>query len=350
MFTGPICSMRWRRARQVSSSAASSSPSRRAISSSARSTCASTLTSARQLASRCSRSERSLATSLERLARSSRNWSSAARPVLSCVSIAANCWRSACAWAASVCASASASARIAASSFCRLASSALSRMRCSRSASAPRALLLDGEHTALQVGMEPVDALEGSLGAAPALFQAGQLGGHLRRFLLQAFALLRAAVASCACSSSSAASACACSASRRVRLLALLRRSTSAWPRARPCCAPPAASTPAAAARCADFSPSICFSAAPWLARRSPPGAARALRASSCAVSSSMVRVSAAASVSACARAVSSLASRPSASRNSRFSASGPSLAGLPPVTVALWKHSPPAVRKYACG
>jgi hypothetical protein len=39
-------------------------------------------------------------------------------------------------------------------------------------------------------------------------------------------------------------------------------------------------------------------------------------------------------------------ASRPSASRNSRFSASGPSLAGLPPVTVALWKHSPSGVRK----
>ncbi len=68
MLTGPICSMRCFRARQVSSSAASSSPPRRAISASSRNTCASTLTSARQLASRYSRSECSLASSLCRVA------------------------------------------------------------------------------------------------------------------------------------------------------------------------------------------------------------------------------------------------------------------------------------------
>ena len=50
--------------------------------------------------------------------------------------MAASCWRRACACAASVCARASASARTAASSCSRWASSALSRMRCSRSASA----------------------------------------------------------------------------------------------------------------------------------------------------------------------------------------------------------------------
>ncbi len=43
MFTGPICSMRWRSARQVSSSAASSSPARRSICRSARSAAASSV-------------------------------------------------------------------------------------------------------------------------------------------------------------------------------------------------------------------------------------------------------------------------------------------------------------------
>ena len=64
------------------------------------------------------------------------------------------------------------------------------------------------------------------------------------------------------------------------------------------------------------------------------------------AVSSSIARLSASASFCACSRSASSLPSRPSVSRNSRFSASGPSLAGLPPVTVELWKHSPSGVRK----
>ena len=195
-------------------------------------------------------------------------------------------------------------------------------------------------HAALQVGMEPVDALEGSFRAAPALFQAGQLRGYLRGFLLQAFALLRAA--------RPAAPATHRGPPRPARArppaapsLRASARSTGAWPRTRPCCARPATSTPAAAARCAASSPSICFSAAPRLAVS--VSACAALR---CALPAarSVLRwscVSAAASVSACARLVSSLASRLSVSRNSRFSASGPSLAGLPPVTVALWKHSP---------
>ena len=37
-------------------------------------------------------------------------------------------------------------------------------------------------------------------------------------------------------------------------------------------------------------------------------------------------------------------------SRSSRFSASGPSAPGLPPVTVTLWKHSPVGARKNALG
>ena len=52
------------------------------------------------------------------------------------------------------------------------------------------ALLLDRQHTAFKVGMQPIDALEGRFGAASPLLQAGQFCGHVRRFLLQAFALL----------------------------------------------------------------------------------------------------------------------------------------------------------------
>ena len=50
-------------------------------------------------------------------------------------------------------------------------------------------LLLNGLQTPLQIGMKPVNALEGCLGSAPPFFQAGQFSGYLRRFLLQAFTL-----------------------------------------------------------------------------------------------------------------------------------------------------------------
>ncbi len=86
------------------------------------------------------------------------------------------------------------------------------------------------------------------------------------------------------------------------QLLRASPQSPAAWPRAHPCCAPPAPATPACAARCAAPRLSICLSAAPRLAaslsacRRSSP------RVSSCAVSSSMARVSASASFSACAK------------------------------------------------
>ena len=54
---------------------------------------ASALTSLRQLASRCSRSDLSLAASFDRAARSSRSWSNAVRALLRSVSIVASCWR-----------------------------------------------------------------------------------------------------------------------------------------------------------------------------------------------------------------------------------------------------------------
>src|ERR1017187_5202674 len=80
--------------------------------------------------------------------------------------------------------------------------------------------------------------------------------------------------------------------------------------------------------RCA--SASICLSAAPWFAVSLSAMRRSSLRASSCAANSSMFRASAAASVSAWARFFSKPARRPSISRNSRFRARGPSLAGLP--------------------
>jgi hypothetical protein len=96
-----------------------------------------------------------------------------------------SCWRNACDCAASDCASASASARISANSFLApgqrgALSDALFALGLGEAA-----LLLDGQHAPLQVGMEPVDALEGRLRAAPSLFKAGQFRSHLRSFLLQ---------------------------------------------------------------------------------------------------------------------------------------------------------------------
>jgi hypothetical protein len=52
------------------------------------------------------------------------------------------------------------------------------------------ALLFDRENATLKIGMKPIDALEGSLGAAPPLLEAGEFSGDMRRFLLQAFTLL----------------------------------------------------------------------------------------------------------------------------------------------------------------
>ncbi len=52
------------------------------------------------------------------------------------------------------------------------------------------ALLLNSQHSPLQIGVQPVDALEGCFRAAPTLFQPGQLCSYLCSFLLQSFALL----------------------------------------------------------------------------------------------------------------------------------------------------------------
>ena len=146
---------------------------------------ASAFTSVRQLASRCSRSERSLATSLERPLRSSRNWSSAARPVFNCVSIAASCWRNVLRLRRD---RLRLGQRLGAQ--CRQFLLALRQLRALANALLALcfcrgALLLDGQHAPLEVGVQPVDALECRLRAAPPLFQPGQLRGHLRRFLLQ---------------------------------------------------------------------------------------------------------------------------------------------------------------------
>ena len=45
-------------------------------------------------------------------------------------------------------------------------------------------------NAALQVGMETINALEGSFGSAAPLFKAGQFRSDLRGFLLEAFSLL----------------------------------------------------------------------------------------------------------------------------------------------------------------
>ena len=346
MFTGPICSMRCLQGaaglflgEQLLRRAGGRSQRRRAA------PAASTLTSARQLASRCSRSECSLASSLERLARSSRNWSSASAAGLELrfhlrqllaqrLRLRGDGLREGQRLGAR-----GSQLLLPCGQFGALGD-ALLALRRRRSP-----LLLDGQHAPLQVGMEPVDALEGSFSAAAPLFKAGELGRDLRRFLLQASRFWRSRV-SCACSSSRPASACACSASRRdasSRFWSIDWRLASQASLLRAACI--VHSCRRRSMRCA--SPSICFSAAPRLAASRLGHAAlfaawlQAARSARrwCAPGS-------AASVSACARPASSTASRLSASRNSRFSASGPSLAGLPPVTVALWKHSPPGVRK----
>ena len=154
--------------------------------------------------------------------------------------------------------------------------------------------------------------------------------------------------ANCACNSSNPASAVRCSSSRRrvsSRLVSMMARLASRASLLRAACTVQSCSRRSTRW----VSASICFNDAPWSAVSRSASRRSSLRASSCATRSSMVSVSAAASASASAREVSSLPRRLSASRSSRFSARGPSLAGLPPVTVALWKHSPPGVRKNAC-
>ena len=100
---------------------------------------------------------------------------------------------------------------------------------------------------ALEIGMQAVNALEGGLRAAAALFQAGQLGGDLRGFLLQAFALL-AQKGQLGLHLVEAGLGVACSASRR-RVSSRFCSMTAAWLRARPCCGRPGRPTPAGAAR-----------------------------------------------------------------------------------------------------
>ena len=215
--------------------------------------------------------------------------------------------------------------------------------------SAARPLLVDGLHTALQVGMEPVNALEGSLRAAPPLFQAGQLRGHLRRLLLQALALLpqqgqlrlqliesrlgrRGARPPGAASPRASGRCWLFLALARVLVARGLRRPLLQAAARRAASRPPSASAPRPGWRCR-ARPAAAPRCAPPVARPVPRWPASAPRLPSPPAPDS----------------ASSLPRRLSASRNSRFSASGPSLAGLPPVTVALWKHSPSGVRKKAC-
>ena len=196
MFTGPICSMRWRSARQVSSSAASSSSSSRAI-------CrvgaqhlsfdvdfgeaagfqvlkiGVQLGHVRSIG--CARSSRSL---IQRGA-AGLQLRLHALPVAAAAPVPAR-QLSAPASGASAARPSVPLCRSTSVAFSRDALLPLCRRRPVRCCSMAR-------HAALQVGMQPVDALEGGFCAAPALFQTGQLRGHLRRFLLQALAFLRRA-------------------------------------------------------------------------------------------------------------------------------------------------------------
>ncbi len=113
-------------------------------------------------------------------------------------------------------------------------------------------------------------------------------------------------------------------------------------------CARSAASTPAAAAPAAGLpSPSA---AAPRSGSRSRARPRAALPTSHRAPASAppAVFASAALRISACPSSRSTSPSFCCVSRSSRFSASGPSAPGLPPVTVTLWKHSPEGARKNA--
>ena len=165
----------------------------RTISASARITAASTLISVRQLASRYSRSDRSLATMLGPVAAIVAELIEPARAVLSSVSMPASFCRNSCASVVSVCAQDK--SFVALRRQFLLAHGKLGALtyalfplcfgRCP--------LLFDGQHAALKVGMEPVDALEGCFGAAPAFFELGQLCCDLRGFLLKGFARSAAA-------------------------------------------------------------------------------------------------------------------------------------------------------------
>ncbi len=84
-----------------------------------------------------------------------------------------------------------ASARMSASSFWRAAKGCVLLHALLALGFRARARLFDGHDAALQVGVEPIDALEGSFGSAAALFKAGQFSGYLSGLLLQPFALLR---------------------------------------------------------------------------------------------------------------------------------------------------------------
>ena len=151
---------------------------------------------------------------------------------------------------------------------------------------------------------------------------------------------------SCACCTFKLLSACACSASRRAALLALLSDRLPLG-LARVLVArglrSPLLQTALDALRLGFHLLErraqirrLALRLAPLLAAGSPVAPS----------ASSIAPLSASASLCACVSSVSSFASRPSVSRSSRFSASGPSLAGLPPVTVERWKHSPSGVRK----
>ena len=201
MFTGPICSMRWRRLRQVSSSAASilvGDANNLRVGAQHRGL---DVHFGRQLASRCSRSERSLAAWFDLPLRSSRSWSSAARAVLSSVSIAAKLLAQRLRLGRDrLCHAPSPQRAMRSAPVCRSASSALSRMRCSRSAS----LRLAAARSLARAAPGP-RAADRCAGTRPprraAALPARPAPPYLRRFLLQLSRFCRIC-ASWACSSS----------------------------------------------------------------------------------------------------------------------------------------------------
>ena len=217
-------------------------------------------------------------------------------------------------------------------------------MRCSRSAVARRALLLDRLHAPVEIGKEPVDALEGRFRAAPPLLQSGQFRGHLRRFLLQRLALLAQDLQLCLLRVQSAL--CLRVLGLKARGLFALLRNRMALGLARILVARglrlPLLQAPIDSLnlgfhlleRCAQVG-RLALSLPPLLASRlqlrrqllNSPGQPICL-----GLRLLQLRVHPGQPAFGLAQLA--------------FHASGPSLAGLPPVTVERWKHSPSGVRK----
>ena len=256
----------------------------------------------------------------------------------------------ACACVRQRCACARASARSAVNSFCvRRKLLAFPRPLLAVPLRLPRAAAQSRSTRRSRSRMQPVDALESRLRPAPPLLQPASSAVNCAASCCSALARLphRRQLGSAA--SSSPASACSCSASSRtvssrfcsIDCLLGLARVLVARGLHRPVLQP--------ALDALHLGFHLLQRRALVRRYRAPPAAALRCVPPAVAVSSSICRVSAAASSLGLAQIALQRRELLSVSRNSRFSASGPSLAGLPPVTVALWKHSPPGVRKNAC-